>query len=208
MKPARSYSPSAVEAGHLRRFAADERAAVGLACLGKAGDDVFGDLGIELAAGQVVQEKQGRRALHGNVVDAVVHQIRAHRLVQAELEGHLELGAHAVGRADQDGVLPALHVEPEERAEAADAAQNIAVKGLLRQVLDAFLGAVATADIDACVGVGHGFGFGFVGHDAVFLRMGWLSGAAGRKVDFSRISIEVAVHCGSARVSGQESRPK
>jgi transposase-like protein len=97
-----------------------------------------------------------RGALHGDVVDAVVDQVGADGVVHAELEGDLELGAHAVGGADQDGVLPALQVEPEERAEAADAAQHIAVKGLLRQVLDALLGAVAAGDVHAGVGVGHG----------------------------------------------------
>ena len=165
-----------IEAGHLRGFAADERAAVGLAGLGQAGDHALGHFGVELAAGQVIQKEQRRGALHGDVVDAVVHQVRAHGVVQAQLEGDLQLGAHAVGRADQDGVFPALQVEPEERAKAADAAQHIAVKGLLRQVLDAVLGAVATADVHAGIGVGYGFGFGFVGHGADFLRMESRSG--------------------------------
>ena len=101
----------------------------------------------------------------------MVHQVGAHRVVQPQLEGHLQLGAHAVGRAHQDGVLPALHVQPEERAEAADPAQNIAVEGLLRQVLDAFLGAVATADVHAGVGVGHGLGLDSSAHGAAFC--GW-----------------------------------
>ena len=114
-----------------------------LAGIGQAGDDALGHFWIELAGGEVIQKEERRGALHGDVVDAVVDQVSAHGLVQAEFEGDLELGADAVGRADQDGVLPALQVEPEERAEAADAAQHIAVKGLLRQVLDALLGAVA-----------------------------------------------------------------
>ena len=66
-------------------------------------------------------------------------------LVQAQLERHLELGAHAVGRAHQDRALPALQIQPEQRPEAADPSQHIAIKGLLRQVLDAVLGAIATA---------------------------------------------------------------
>jgi hypothetical protein len=137
-----------VEAGHLGGFAADEDAAVGFAGFGQAGDDASVTSG-RAAGGQVVEEKQRGRALHGDVVDAVVDQVGAHGVVHAELEGDLELGAHAVGGADQDGVLPALQVEPEERAEAADAAQDVAVEGLLRQVLDAFLGAVAGGDVDA-----------------------------------------------------------
>ena len=152
-----------VEAGHLRRLAADQHAAVGLAGVGQPADHALDHLGVELAGGQVVEKEERRRALHGNVVHAVVHQVGAHGVVQAQLEGHLQLGSHAVGRADQDGLLPALHVQPEQRAEAADSAQHIAIKGLLRQVLDALLGAVAAAEVDAGVGVGHGFGLRFSG---------------------------------------------
>ena len=106
----------------------------------------------------------------------------------AQLEGDLELGAHAVGRADEDGVLPALQVEPEERAKAADSAQHVAVKGLLRQVLDAVLGAVATADVNASIGVGYGFGFGFVRHGAAFCGVKLRAALLAGKVDSSRIS--------------------
>jgi hypothetical protein len=74
----------------------------------------------------------------------VVDEVGADSLVQAHFKGDLELGAHAVGRAHQDGVLPSLQVEAEKGAKATDAAQHIAVKGLLRQVLNALFGAVAT----------------------------------------------------------------
>ena len=94
----------------------------------------------------------------------MVHQVRAHGVVHAQLESHFELGAHTVRRADQDGLLPALQVEPEQGAEAADPAQHIAVEGLLGQVLDAFLGAVAAGDVNACVGVRYRLGFSFVRH--------------------------------------------
>ena len=85
------------------------------------------------------------------------------------------------------GFFQRCDIQPVERAEAADAAQHIAVKGLLRQVLDAFLGAVATADVHAGVGVGHGFGFGFVRHGAAFC--GWICETAllAGKINFSRI---------------------
>jgi hypothetical protein len=71
-----------------------------------------------------------------------------------------------------------LQVETEERSKASYSAQNVAIKGLLRQVLDTFLGAVAAADVNTGIGVGHGFGFGFVRHGAAFCgwsfrRRGW-----------------------------------
>ena len=161
-----------IEAGHLRGFAADQHATVGVAGLGQPGDHVLGHLGIQLAGGQVVQKKERRSALHGDVVDAVVHQVGAHGVVQAQREGDLQLGAHAVGGADQDRLLPALRVHPVQRAKAADAAQHVAVKGLLRQELDAILGALATAEINSRIGIGHGLLFGVFGHGQSFLVVG------------------------------------
>jgi len=131
-----------IEAGHLRGFTADERAAVGAAGIGEAGDDGFGYFGIELAGGEIVEEEEGCCALDRDVVDAVVDEVGADGLVEAEFEGDLELGADAVSRTDEDGVFPALQVESKEAAEAADAAQHITIEGFLREVLDAILGAV------------------------------------------------------------------
>ena len=110
-----------VEAGHLGGFPADEGAAVSLAGVRQAGYDAFGHFGVKLSAGQVIEEKQRGCALHGDVVYAVVDEVSADGAVQAEFEGYLELGSDAVSGADQDGVFPALGVEPVECSEAADA---------------------------------------------------------------------------------------
>ncbi len=97
IKPARSYSPIGIKAGHLRRFAADESASVGPAGLGQAGNHLFRHLIFEFAGGEVVQEEERRCALYRDVVHAVVHQIGAHGVMGSKLEGDLELGAHAIG---------------------------------------------------------------------------------------------------------------
>ena len=94
-----------VEAGHLRGLAADEGAAVGAAGVGEAGDDFLGDFAVEASGGEVVEEEERRGALHGDVVDAVVDQVGADGVVDAELEGDLELGADAVGGGDEDGLF-------------------------------------------------------------------------------------------------------
>ena len=65
--------------------------------------------------------------------------------------------------------------------------KHIAVKGLLRQVLDALLGAVAAGDVDAGVGVGDGFGFGFFGHCAAFCGQIMKRALRTGKVDSSRL---------------------
>jgi hypothetical protein len=117
----------------------------------------------------------------------MVHQISTNSMVHAKFEGYLQLGSHAVRRADQDGVLPALQIQPEERSKAPNAAQDIAIEGLLGEKLDPLLSAVATADVHTGVSVGDGFGFGlaagsrFVRHFADFLRIGsWSAWFAGK----------------------------
>ena len=143
-----------IEAGHLGGFAADEGAAVVLAGLGQSADDFLGDLQFELAHGEVVHEEQRRGALHGDVIDAVVHQVAAHGVVHAHFKGELELGAHAIDAADQHRVGEFFLVHLEEPAKAADLAQDALVEGAVRQVLDALLGAVCLLDVHACIGVG------------------------------------------------------
>src|SRR5262249_48113858 len=53
-----------IEARHLRGFAANEGTAVGAAGFGEAGDYRLGDLGIQLAAGEVVEEEKRGGALN------------------------------------------------------------------------------------------------------------------------------------------------
>ena len=60
--------------------------------------------GIELAGGEIVEEEQRLGALHDEVVDAHGDEIDADRVVDAGLDGDLELGADAVVGGDQDGI--------------------------------------------------------------------------------------------------------
>jgi hypothetical protein len=92
----------------------------------------------------------------------VVDEVRAYGVVDAELEGDLELGADAIAARNQDGVGKPGEIEGEEAAEASDLRQDVLVEGLAGQHLDALLGAIAFGDVDACVGVGDGgWGVGF-----------------------------------------------
>ena len=71
----------AVEAGHLRRLAAEQRAAVLTARSGDAADDRLRNRGRQSAGRQVVEEEQRLGALHQDVVDAVVDEVAADRVV-------------------------------------------------------------------------------------------------------------------------------
>ena len=84
------------------------------------------DLDLELAGGEIIEEKQRLGALDHDVVDAHRDEVDAHRVVQAGVDGHLELGADAVGAGHQDGVAETRGLEVEQAAEAAEAADHAA----------------------------------------------------------------------------------
>ena len=81
-----------------------------------------GHAGLQLSGREVVQEEERHGALHRDIVDAVIHQILAHRVVTAGQEGDFDLGAHAIGRADQHRLLPSG--QRVARAERADIGQH------------------------------------------------------------------------------------
>ena len=72
-----------IHAGHLRRLAADQRAADLAAGAGDAGDDVRGGRDVELAGGEVVEEEQRLGALHDEIVDAHGDEVDADGVVPA-----------------------------------------------------------------------------------------------------------------------------
>ena len=169
-----------IEAGHLGGFPADEGAVVGAAGGGEAFDDLLEDGGLELAAGQVVEEEERRGTLDGDVVDAVVDEVGADGGVDAELEGELELGADTVSRADEDGILPLAAVERVKRSKAADPGQDVAVERGGGEGFDAVLGTVTGGDVHTGIGVtdrtdrlgfGHANRFPAHGGDGIGIRL-------------------------------------
>ena len=147
-----------VEAGHLGGLAADEGAAGLAAALGDAGDDGLDAAGHILSHSHVVQEKQGRGTGADNVVDAHGHAVDANGVVLIHEKGDFQLGAHAVGTGDQDGLLHARHIGGEQAAEAAQRAHDTGNVGGLHQGLDAVDRLVAGGDVHAGGGVGFGMG--------------------------------------------------
>jgi hypothetical protein len=157
-----------VKAGHLGGFAADEGAAIGAACFRESADDGFYCVRVllaQLAGGEVVEEEQGRGTLYGDVVDAVIDEVGADGVVDAEFEGDLELGTNAVCARDQHRLREFFEIEREEAAEAADLGEHVLVECFAREHFDALLGAVAGRDVDACRGIGGGS-----------FRTGWFCG--------------------------------
>ena len=108
-----------VHAGHLGRFAANQRATRQLTSLGDTTNHGRGRVNVELAAGKVIQKEQGLGTLHQHIVDAHGDQVDTHGVVHIPFERQLELGADAVGAAHQHRFLVAFrHLK--QRTEATN----------------------------------------------------------------------------------------
>ena len=148
-----------VHARHLGCLSTDECTAGLFAASGNAAHHCCGHIHVQLAAGEVVEKEQRFGALHQDVVDRHCHQIDAHRVVCAQLEGQLELGANTVSTRDQYG-LAVLGRQTAQRAEATDAGHHLRPQGAFGQRLDALDEFIASVDVDAGVAVGEGGGHG------------------------------------------------
>ena len=147
-----------IEARHLRGLAADECAAIVFAGFRQSLDHFFGDRAVEFARGEVIHEEHGRGALHCNIVDAVIHQIGADRVMNVHLEGQFELRANAVHARNQHWIEILCLVHRKQAAEAANLAEHALGERLMRQILDALLGPVSLIYVDARVCVSDRFG--------------------------------------------------
>ncbi len=110
-----------VHAGHLGGLPAHQGAAGQAAAFGDAAHHTGGVGHRQLAGGEIVQEEQRLGALHHQIVHAHRHQVDAHLVVQAALDGHHQLGAHPVRATDQHRIGEAGRPQVEQRPEAAQA---------------------------------------------------------------------------------------
>ena len=149
-----SNAPGDVDAGHLGRLAAEQRAAGRLARLGHAADDVGDEVGVERAGGDVVEEEQRPGALHEHVADAVVDDVHADaadrpsRAASSTFVPTPSVEATRTGSSSRQRGLGA-----ERAAEAADAAEHRGAVGALDARLELGDGPVALVDVDAGRGV-------------------------------------------------------
>ena len=140
-----------IHARHLRRLAADQRAAGEPAALGNTGDDALGHAVVELAGGEVVQEEQRLGALDDQVVDAHGDQILADAVMTVVIDGEFYLGADAVVGGDQQRIPVARGARVEEAAEAAELGIRAWPRCRFRQRADGFDQRVSSGDRDAGV---------------------------------------------------------
>ena len=138
---------------------AAHQGALGLAAaLGDAGDDLRDAHRVIFAAGDVVQEEEGGSAAADDVVDAHGHAVDADGVMLVHQQSQAQLGAHAVGAGDQDGLFHTRQLGGEHAAEAAQGTHHAGDVGGLHHGLDALDGLVTGGDVHAGGGVGRGMG--------------------------------------------------
>ncbi len=134
--------------GVLGGLATDERAARLHTTVRDAGDDLLDVLRRQPPDRDVVEEEQRLGAGHDDVVDDHRDQVDADGVVASQRSRDLQLGAHAVGRADQDRLaVPAG--QDEQPAEAADTTEDLVTCGALHVRLDALDCFVCGVEVDA-----------------------------------------------------------
>ena len=76
-------------------------------------------------------------------------------MVDTKVKGNFELRSYPVGAGDKHRLFKFACIQFKEAAKTANLAQDAAVESLLRKILNALLGTVATADIDPGIGIGY-----------------------------------------------------
>jgi tRNA (cmo5U34)-methyltransferase len=176
-----------IEAGHLRCFAADQRAAIRAAGVCQAADNLLRYFAIQLPRSEVIQKKEGGCTLDSDVIHAVIHKVCADRVMNPQLKGELELSSHSVSAGDQDWLLVFGRIQLEQAAKAADFTQNILREGALGKIFNALLGAVAARDINAGIGIRDG-GWFFLSFRQGKVSTTWNEGLdSGQKPKFSTL---------------------
>ena len=126
-----------------------------MAGAGDAVDELFDDVGIHAAEGQIVEKEERLGAEGEDVVDAVINEIAAHGGVDAHGRGDFQLAADAVGAGNEHRLVPALYIQGKQAAEGSDAADDPAREGTRSHAANPFLGLFRARDIHAGFGIAH-----------------------------------------------------
>jgi hypothetical protein len=138
-----------VEARHFRRLAAEQCAAVLATAAREPLHDADGHVGIQPTRREVVEEEERARALYEDVVDAVVDQVEADRVVDPGHEREAQLRPDAVRARHEHGIGDAGALERKQSAERADVREHAGRERLPREGPDAADDFVARIHVDA-----------------------------------------------------------
>ena len=148
-----------VHARHLGRFAAHQRTTGESTTLDDARDHAFGYIDVEFARRIVVEEKQRLCALDGYVVDAHADEVDADGVMPTRVDRQSQFRTHAIGARNEYWALPATFRQLHQRAESADAGQNLRASRALDERLDPLDQLIAGVNVHTGVAIGQPLGF-------------------------------------------------
>ncbi len=145
--------PDLIEAGHLRGLAAEQSTAILAAPIRDTGYERDQLVGLELARADVVEKEERTRALHQDIVDAVIDEIPADGGEVTRHPRHGKLGTDAIGRGHQHRLGQAFEVRSEQAAEEAEIREDTVGKRAPGERLDLREAAFLGVDVDPRGGV-------------------------------------------------------
>ena len=140
-----------VHVRHLRSFATDQGSAGLHAALGDTRNHGAGDIVVQLAAGEIVEEKQGLSALDEHIVDAHGDEIDTNRVMDAKVLGQHELGADAIRTGYQHWLLIAPRRQRKQATKPTETGKHLGASSAFHERLDALNEFVPRVDVDAGV---------------------------------------------------------
>lgn len=131
--PGQVILPGGVKSRHFGGFASNQGAAVLPAGIGHPPHQGGCCGGIKHADAEVIEEEQGISPAGHDVVDAVVDQVLADRLMASGGEGNLEFGADPIDAGNDDRIAVFFQIEGKKAGEKPDLPEHLAVKGRFGQ---------------------------------------------------------------------------
>src|SRR5687768_6092134 len=116
--------PRRIHPRHLRGFAADNRAPGRLARFRESAKQLDDDPRLELFGPDVIQKKERARANDSDVINAMIHEILAHRVMASGAKRDFQFGADAIDARDQNRIPKSAKIGPEKSAESVDARKH------------------------------------------------------------------------------------
>ena len=143
-----------IHPGQLGGLSADQGTAPGPAGHGEAFKNLTENHRIEFLATDVIQKEKRTRTDHGNVIDAMVHEVLPDRVVPAGRECDFQFRADAVHARDKDRVAHSFEVGTEQATKPADFSEHFGSVRRSGKVVDSALHAVSEVHIHpgCCIG--------------------------------------------------------
>ena len=121
--------PSLIETWHLSGFTANEGTTIFLATTRKPADDFIKNRRFQGAGAHIIQEKERLSTKHQDIVDTVVDEVFAYRVMTARLEGNLQFSAHTIHTGHKHRTLELFEVRSEQPPKPAHLTQYLGAMG-------------------------------------------------------------------------------